>query len=148
MAAQNNIPLPDSAQVPDEPIRPANCASPEAASQSPGAAPTGLAALGRFDGVAFVLAIPPDDNAPVDSWKLENYTDVAYWARDTRRRLAELGGSLQAGELAGAFGFGPREHWALRASEEKGLLCAGFQPELSAEEVEQTMKHVFDKWAS
>ena len=118
------------------------------AGQTPGAAPTGLAALGRFEGVGFVLSIPPEDKAPVDSWSLENPMDAANWARDTHRRLAQLGDVLRAGELAGAFGFGWQEHWALAARAQKGLLCAGFRPGLSAGQVEETMKHLFDKWAS
>jgi len=138
----------DSAQALDESKAPATGAEPESGSQTPGGAPKGLAALGRFEGVGFVLAIPPDDKAPVDSWSLENSMDVANWARDTHRRLAKLGDGLRAGEFAGAFGYGFQEHWALNAQEQKGLLCVGFRPALSAEQVEQTMKHVFDKWAS
>jgi hypothetical protein len=138
----------DSAQALDEAKGPAAGAGAEAGSQTPGGAPAGLAALGRFEGVGFVLAIPPDDQGPVESWSLENSTEVAIWARDAHRRLAKLGDGLRAGEFAGAFGFGFQEHWALEAREEKGLLCVGFRPGLSAEQVEQTMKHVFDKWAS
>jgi hypothetical protein len=138
----------DSAQALDESKGPAATAEPPAGNQTPGGAPTGLAALGRFEGVAFVLAIPPDARSPVDSWSLENAMDAANWARDAHRRLAQLGEDLRAGELAGAFGFGLQEHWAIQAQERKGLLCVGFRPGLSAEEVEETMKHVFDKWAS
>jgi CheY-like chemotaxis protein len=138
----------DSARALDESKGPPAGAGPEAGSQTPGGAPAGLAALGRFEGVGFVLAIPPDEKQPADSWSLENATDTASWARDAHRRLAQLGGSLRAGEFAGAFGFGLQEHWAFQAHEQKGLLCAGFRPALSAEQVEQTMKHVFDKWAS
>ena len=138
----------DSAQALDESKGLAAGAGPGPASQEPAGAPAGLAALGRFEGVGFVLAIPPDDKAPVDSWSLENSMDAANWARDTHRRLALLGDGLRAGEWDGAFGFGLQEHWALQAHEQKGLLCVGFRPGLSAEQVEQTMKHIFDKWAS
>ena len=138
----------DSAQALDESKGPAAGAQAEAGSQTPDSPPTGLAALGRFEGVGFVLAIPPDVKAPVDSWSLENSMDVANWARDAHRRLATLGDGLRAGEFAGAFGFGLQEHWALDVQEQKGLLCVGFRPALSADQVEETMKHVFDKWAS
>jgi len=138
----------DSAQALDEAKGPAAGTETAAGSQTPAGAPTGLAALGRFEGVGFVLAIPPDDKAPADSWRLENSMDVANWARDTHGRLALLGDGLRAGELDGAFGFGLQEHWAMQAHEQKGLLCAGFRPGLSADQVEQTMKHVFDKWTS
>ena len=137
----------DSAQAFDECKGPAAGAASEAGDPSAAAPPTGLAALGRFEGVGFVLAIPPDDKLPVDCWSLDNSMDVANWARDAHRRLAKLGEGLEAGELAGVFGFGPQEHWALQAREGKGLLCVGFRPALSAEQVEQTMKLVFDKWA-
>jgi CheY-like chemotaxis protein len=138
----------DTAQALDESKGPAPGTEPEAAGQTPGGAPAGLAALGRFEGVGFVLSIPPDDKAPVDSWSLENPMDTAHWARDTHRRLAQLGDVLRAGELTGVFGFGWEEHWALAAQAQKGLLCAGFRPGLRAEQVEQTMKHLVDKWAS
>jgi hypothetical protein len=137
----------DSAQALDESNAPAGAPA-EAGSQTPGGAPAGLAALGRFEGVSYALAIPPDDKAPVDSWRLENPMDAANWARDAHRRLAQLGDGLRAGQFAGASGFGLQEHWALQPHERKGLLCVGFRPGLSAEQVEQTMKHVFDKWAS
>jgi CheY-like chemotaxis protein len=138
----------DSAQALDESKGAPAGVEAQADAQSPGDPPTGLAALGRFEGVGFVLAIPPDDMAPVDSWSLENSMDVANWTRDTHRRLVKLGDGLRAGEFAGAFGFGFQEHWALKAREQKGLLCVGFRPALSAEQVQQTMNHVFDKWAS
>jgi hypothetical protein len=139
--------LQDTAPALDESKRPPAGAEPGASGRPPAAAPTGLAALG-VEGVSFVLAIPPEDSAPADSWSVENPVEAAHWARDTHRRLAGLGGSLRAGEMAGAFGFGLQEHWAMNAHEQKGLLCAGFRPALSAEQVEQTMKHIFDKWAS
>ncbi len=138
----------DTAQALDESKGPAAGAGPEAGSQTTGGVPIGLAALGRFEGVGFVLAIPLDARAPVDSWSLENSMDVANWARDAHLRLTQLGEGLRAGAFVGALGFGYQEHWALDAHERKGLLCVGFRPALSAEQVEQTMKHVFDKWVS
>jgi hypothetical protein len=36
----------------------------------------------------------------------------------------------------------------LQGRENKGLLCVGFRPALGEEQVEQTIKLVFDKWAS
>jgi CheY-like chemotaxis protein len=128
----------DEAKAPEQPAEPGQEAPPA----------TGLAALARFDGVAFMLAVPNDDKAQVESWSLENPADVAAWARDTHQRLAKLGETLQAGGWTGATGFGLQEHWALNAHDLKGLLCVGFRPALGKEEVEQTMKHVFDTWAS
>jgi CheY-like chemotaxis protein len=138
----------DSAQALDEYKGPPPATHPDAPGQAPADHPSNLAALGGFEGVSFVLSIPPDDKAAVDSWSLENAQGVALWARDTHRRLAKIGESLHAGELTGAAGFGLAEHWALKPYEQKGLLCVGFRPAMQAEEVEQTMNHVFDKWAS
>jgi CheY-like chemotaxis protein len=138
----------DTAQALDEAKGPPPGAETGAPDESPAANPGGLAALGRFEGVSFVLSIPSDEKAPAEAWSLENAQDVAAWARDAHRRLAKLGETLHAGELTGAEGIGLMEHWALRPHKQKGLLCAGFRPAMGAEEVEQTMNHVFDKWAS
>jgi hypothetical protein len=140
--------LPDSAQATAKSKEPPARAEPDAERPTPGGAPAGLAALGRIEGAGFLLAIPPDDQSPVDCWNLENSGNVAAWARDTLRRLSQLGDALQAGEVAGALGLGLQEQWALGVREQKGLLCAGFQPGLSAAQVEQTMKNILDKWAS
>jgi CheY-like chemotaxis protein len=118
------------------------------ATTAPGAVPSGLAALGRFEGVSFVLSVPKDEKAEVSSWSFENAKGAAAWTRDARRRLGRIGEMLHAGELTGAAGFGTVEHWALKPHEEKGLLFVGFRPALEAEEVEQTINLVFDKWAS
>jgi CheY-like chemotaxis protein len=133
----------DTAQALDELKTPV-----EATADLPAGAVTGLAALGRFEGVSFVLAIPPDPAAPVDSWSLENPMDAANWARDAQARLARIGEGLRAGELQSAAGRGWQDSWAISAHELKGLLCVGFRPTLEPEQVDQTMKHIFDKWAS
>jgi CheY-like chemotaxis protein len=140
--------LRDTPPVPDKSKESPAVAEPGAPAQSSVGASAGLAALGRFEGVAFVLAIPPDKNTPVDAWNLENSMEVAHWARGALSRLAELGENLHAGEFAGAFGLGLQEHCALDARSSKGLLCAGFRPDLSAEQVELTMNQIFDQWAS
>jgi CheY-like chemotaxis protein len=107
-----------------------------------------LAPLARFEGVEFVLTVPVDEQAPCDSWALENARQLAVWARATCRRLAELGENLEAGPLARVSGFGLQRHWALARDDQKGLLCVGFRRTLSADKVDQTMKHVFTKWVS
>jgi hypothetical protein len=137
----------DTAQALDESKGPPPGSEPGAEGEA--AAPlSNLAALGRFEGVSFVLSMPPDEKAAVESWSLENAQMVAVWARDTYRRLAKIGESIHAGEFTGAAGFGLVEHWAIKPHEAKGLLCVGFRPVMDPDEVEQTMNHVFDKWAS
>jgi hypothetical protein len=79
---------------------------------------------------------------------LENARQLAAWARATFRRLAELGGNLEAGPLARVSGFGLQRHWALARDDQKGLLCVGFRRTLLADKVDQTMKHIFTKWVS
>jgi hypothetical protein len=109
---------------------------------------TGLAALARFEGVAFLLAVPKGEKEPLESWSLENSAEVAAWARATQERLTKLGETLQAGAWTGVTGFGLQEHCAVQANELKGLLCVGLRPALGKEEVEQTVKLVIDTWAS
>jgi CheY-like chemotaxis protein len=111
-------------------------------------ASSALAPLARFEGVEFILTVPPDEKAPCDSWGLENVHDVSSWARDTGRRLRALGDKLEVGAPTQIFGFGLHQHWSMAADEKKGLLCAGFRHALPKEQVEQTIKHIFNKWVS
>jgi hypothetical protein len=138
----------DSVQAMDEAKIHAPDAIAGAPAAEPGGSPNGLAALGRFEGVSFVLTVPPDQKAELASWSLENATGVATWARDAHARLAKIGEMLHAGEFTGAAGFGVVEKWGLKRHEQKGLLFAGFRPALEAEQVEQTINLMFDKWAS
>jgi hypothetical protein len=107
-----------------------------------------LAPLTRFEGVEFLLTVPVDEQAPCDSWALENARQLAVWARATCRRLVELGENLEVGPLAQVSGFGLQQHWALAHDDQKGLLCVGFRRTMPADKVDQTMKHVFTKWVS
>jgi CheY-like chemotaxis protein len=115
--------------------------------EGPSAANSVLASLARFEGVDFLLTIPANENAPCDSWGLENAQEAAAGARAAQKRLQELGEKIGAGALTQVTGFGLQRHWALSGHEQKGLLCAGFRRTLAKEEVEQTMKHIFAKWA-
>jgi CheY-like chemotaxis protein len=104
--------------------------------------------LTRFEGVEFVLTVPDDEQAPCDSWALENAAQLAVWARTTHARLVELGEKLDAGGLVQITGFGLQRHWALARDDQKGVLCVGFRRTLPTDKVDQTMKHVFTKWVS
>lgn len=112
------------------------------------AASSVLSPLTRFEGVEFVLTVPDDEQAPSDSWGLDGAPQVALWARTTHRRLVELGEKLQVGALDQMTGFGLQRHWALAHDGQKGLLCVGFRRTLPADKVDQTMKHVVNKWVS
>jgi len=107
-----------------------------------------LAPLARFEGVEFLLTIPVDEQAPCESWGLENTPEVAAWARTAQKQLRQLGEILGAGELAQVTGTGWQRHWGFSADDKKGLLCAGFRRTLPKEKAEQTMKHIFAKWVS
>jgi CheY-like chemotaxis protein len=107
-----------------------------------------LAALARFEGVEFVLTMPRDEKAACESWGLDNVEQTAAWARDTQKRLRELGEKIGAGALVQVCGIGLLRHVALAGDDEKGLLCAGFRRVLAKEKVDQTMKQVFTKWVS
>jgi CheY-like chemotaxis protein len=107
-----------------------------------------LSALTNFEGVEFVLTVPNNEEAPCDSWALDNAPLLAVWARTTYLRLVELGEKLGAGDLAQVTGFGLQRHWALAHDDQKGLLCVGFRRTLPKDKVDQTMKQVFAKWVS
>jgi CheY-like chemotaxis protein len=138
----------DSAQAPDE--RRGQQAGAEKSDGADDTAASGslLSPLTHFEGIEFILTVPVDEQAPCDSWALENARQLAAWARATHRRLAELGENLEAGPLAQVSGFGLQRHWALARDDQKGLLCVGFRRTLPADKVDQTMKHVFTKWVS
>jgi CheY-like chemotaxis protein len=116
--------------------------------KGPQAVVSGLAALGRNEGVEYVLAVPPDDKAPIDAWSLDNSQPVAQWMRDTDARLRRLGDELGCGELIAISAFGLQGHFSLAAHPQKGLLGVGFRRAFSSDEVQQTMKQIFAKWAS
>jgi CheY-like chemotaxis protein len=107
-----------------------------------------LSPLTRFDGVEFVLAVPPDEKAPCDAWGLEDPPQLANWARSTYRRLSDLGDKLETGAIVQINGFGLQRHWSLARDPQKGLLCVGFRRTLAPEKVDETMKHIFTKWVS
>jgi CheY-like chemotaxis protein len=107
-----------------------------------------LAALARFEGVEFILTMPRDDKATTESWGLDNVAQTASWARDTQKRLRELGEKIGAGALTQTCGFGLQRHWALAGDTKKGLLCTGFRRVLARDKVDQTMRQVFNKWVS
>jgi CheY-like chemotaxis protein len=140
----------DSAQALDEWRGQQTGAEAQAPAQEGNATPSNslLAPLARFEGVEFLLTMPLDEQAPCESWGLENTGQIAAWARATQKRLRELGEKIGAGPLVQASGYGLQRHWALAADDRKGLLCAGFRRALPREKVDPTMKHIFVKWVS
>jgi CheY-like chemotaxis protein len=135
----------DSAQALDEGRGP-YADTPGAAGTTP--APSALAPLVRFEGVDFLLTVPPSGDGERESWGLENTKEVSAWVWDTQKRLRELGDKLGVGGLAQVSGFGLNRHWAFANSDQKGLLCAGFRRAVPKDKVDQTMKLMFGKWIS
>jgi CheY-like chemotaxis protein len=140
----------DSAQALDEERGQQTGAETPAPAEAGSAAPanSALAPLARFEGVEFLLTMPEDEKAPCDSWGLENANEVAVWARAAHKRLRGLEEKIGGGELAQVTGFGLQRHWGLSARPHKGLLCAGFRRTLPKDKVEETMKHIFNKWGA
>ncbi|MGO8697609.1 MAG: response regulator [Limisphaerales bacterium] len=111
-------------------------------------ASSALAPLAKFEGVDFLLAVPPSGQGAYEAWRLENAKEISAWAWETQKRLQELGDKLGVGGLAHVLGFGFNRHWAFANSDQKGLLCAGFRRSVAKEKVDQTMKQMFAKWVS
>lgn len=106
-----------------------------------------LAALSRVDGVEFVMTVPAKEDMPSDSWGLENAGPIAVWARQTQKRLRELGEKLQTGDLKQIEGLGLQRHVGI-ASRGDTQLCVGFRRTLSADQLHETLKNISTKWAS
>jgi len=138
----------DSAQALDESRGQQAAAEQATGTDDAAASGSALSRLTRFEGVEFVLTVPNDEKAACDSWGLESTQKLAQWARSTHQRLAELGEKLEAGTLTQITGFGPQRNWALARDDQKGLLCVAFRRTLPADKVDQTMKHIFNKWVS
>ncbi len=140
----------DSAQALDE-WRDMQAVGEYALASGPGAPvalSSALAPLARFEGVEFLLTVPPDAKAESLSWGLENANDLAAWVRSADKRLRDLGEKIGGGELAQVTAMGLQRHWSLSSDAAKGSLLVGFRRAQTKEKVEQTMKHIFAKWVS
>jgi len=107
-----------------------------------------LAALGRYEGVEFALAVPYDENVAATAWGAENAEQMAVWARDAWRRLQHIGERLHCGKVAQMHALGLQRHVGVVGHPEKGILCVGFRRATPVESIEQNTKQVFGKWAS
>jgi len=108
----------------------------------------GLAAMGRTEGVEFLLVVPIDQKTPIETWSMDNSQPISQWMREADARLRRLGDDMGYGELMSISGFGLQGHFSVAGNFQKGLLGVGFRRTLTSEEVQQTMKQMFDKWAS
>jgi CheY-like chemotaxis protein len=109
--------------------------------------PSPLAPLCRFEGVEFVLALKPGPEKGFDARGLENPQPVADWSRQSLELFRSLGDRLNAGPLQQFECLGPQRHMALARHQELDF-CVGWQHDLSAEEIRESMKKVLALWVS
>ena len=120
----------------------------EATAEAAATPSSGLAALARFEGVEFVLTTTCDGKKAAESWGVENAGPVAEWVRDAYPRLRALGEKLEAGALDNVQATGLQRYVTMTGTPENALLYVGFKRTLEPEQVQQTMKLIFAKWAS
>jgi CheY-like chemotaxis protein len=113
----------------------------EAESNSP------LAPLSRFPGVQYVMVLKPAGEPNFESRGLENPQPVADWSRQTLGLFRSLGERLQAGPLQQVEGLGSQSHVALAAREHADF-CVGWEHDLSAGQIQESMKKLLALWVS
>jgi CheY-like chemotaxis protein len=106
-----------------------------------------LLPLSRFEGVEFVMALKSDAKASFEARGLENPQPMADWSRKTLENLQALGDRLQAGVLQECECMGPQQNVAL-ARQQTLDFCIGWQRDLSATEIRESMKKVLALWVS
>lgn len=109
------------------------------------AAATSLAGLSRLEGVEFACLAESSDSG--SSWGLDNAARMQQWATETHESFRSLGEELKVGDVQQVFCRG-RKYQVVVAPTEKGMLCVGFAPKLTAEKVRNTMKGARSKWDS
>ena len=107
------------------------------------AAATSLAALSQFEGVDFACLAESSESGT--SWGLDNAARAQKWASQTLNSFRSLGEEIQAGDLQQVF-CRSAKHQILISPTQKGLLCIGFAPRLTADKVRDTMKAIRSKW--
>jgi len=119
---------------------------PEEGGGPPAQAESPLARLAKFNGVEFVIKVPPD-TLQFECWGAENPDRIASWVRQSAQRFRTLGDHLQAGQLNQLEGTGPQ--WSLALASREGTeLCVGFSRSMSQELVRETMSKVVAQWVS
>jgi CheY-like chemotaxis protein len=120
---------------------------PSAASSSAPADALPLVMISRLDSAEFALVVDSTPNGAYDSRGLENPAAVANWARQTMLRFDTLTDRLRAGQLAQVECLGPQRHAGL-AAHAGNILCMGWRPELSNDDVRERTRKALIQWAS
>ena len=106
-----------------------------------------LAALSRYNGVQFVVAVEGADKAKFEHWGTENPDLMAAWMHETTRAMRALGDRLEAGQLEQLEVLGPQRHMAIISSDEQDL-GVGFTRSATLTHIRETMKQIESKWES
>lgn len=106
-----------------------------------------LAPLCRCPGVEFVLVLEPGHDKKFWVRGLENPKPAADWARETLHQFRLLGERLQAGLLQHVEALGQNRNVAL-APRDKVDFCVGWEKNLNASQIWESMKKVIALWVS
>jgi len=106
-----------------------------------------LAALSRYKGVQFVIAVDGADKTKFEHWATENPEQMAAWIHQTTRALRVLGDKLEAGHLEQIEALGPQRHVAILTSDDQDL-GVGFTRSAALPHIRETMKQIESKWVS
>ena len=134
----------ESAQAIDE-QQAAPQPSPDAGAAATPASP--LVALTRVPGVEFLISVPDDTSREAEAWGAENVPATARWIRDTVEEFRRLGDELQAGQMISLEFQGQQGQLTCTPGAQNHLL-AGWNRNLSAEDLRDNFKTLSAKWAS
>ena len=115
--------------------------------EAEGAPASPLTVLSHFQGVEFVLALKRDAEKSHEARGLENPEPVAKWSRAALERFQSLGEKLQAGPIQSLDGLGPHRHLALAKCQDLDF-CVGWQHNLTAGQINESMKKLLALWGS
>lgn len=107
--------------------------------------PLGL--LGKVPGAEFVLILRPGAAKTFDAYGLGNAEPIANWGHQTLAQLRALGEQLGAGPLQEFAGMGPRRNVAM-TPHPNGDYCVGWEPNMSAGQMQESMKKLLTLWGS
>jgi CheY-like chemotaxis protein len=130
----------DSAQAVDEAQAQAQAQESDPIAQTPHT----LADLAQQIGAEFIVYSTPDRS---ECWGAHNPEAMNRWVTNARQRFAELGQSLEAGELAMIQASGLKTRVVLVAQNE-ALLCIGFDASQKPENTIAIAKEMLYQWAS
>ncbi len=106
-----------------------------------------LGPLARFPGTEFVLVMKAGGEKGFEARGLENPRPMADWGRQTLEEFRALGEQLQAGPLQHLEGLGPQRRVSLAPHYHLDF-CVGWNHELGAEEINDSMKKMLALWGS